>query len=97
MDDKQSIRVNIGGKFFPLTIERNQEELIRKAAKLINDKLIEYKKRFTSINEYDYLAMTALHLSTELLQNDSSEDFKLINSEIRQLNEDLKEYIKEHK
>ena len=43
MDDKLSIRVNVADRYYPLRIDRNDEERIRLAAKLINDKVLQYK------------------------------------------------------
>ena len=44
MEEKLSIRVNIADKYYPLKINRTEEERIRKAARLINE-------RFFSINK----------------------------------------------
>ncbi len=40
MEDKLSIRVNVADRYYPLKIDRKDEERIRKAAKLINDKVL---------------------------------------------------------
>jgi len=37
MEEKLSIRVNIADRYYPLKIERDDEERIRRAAKMIND------------------------------------------------------------
>ena len=39
MEEKLSIKVQIAERFYPLKIDRQDEEKIRKAAKLINDKV----------------------------------------------------------
>ena len=41
-----SIKVNIGGRSYPLTIKRNEEEKIRKAASKINENLKELKNNY---------------------------------------------------
>ena len=38
-NDKLSIRVNIADRFYPLKVERKDEEKIRLAAKMINEKV----------------------------------------------------------
>ena len=43
MDDKLSIRVNVADRYYPLRIDRDDEEKIRKAARLINEKVLQYK------------------------------------------------------
>jgi cell division protein ZapA (FtsZ GTPase activity inhibitor) len=47
MEEKLSIKVQIAERFYPLKIKRQDEEKIRKAAKLINDKVLQYKQRYT--------------------------------------------------
>ncbi|HEY3388760.1 MAG TPA: cell division protein ZapA, partial [Prolixibacteraceae bacterium] len=39
MDDKLSININIADRMYPLRIDRKEEEGIRKAAKIINEKV----------------------------------------------------------
>jgi cell division protein ZapA len=63
--------VNIADRFYPLNINPQQEELVRKAAKLINDKLKLYEKQFSVRDKQDILSMCALELATELLQLNS--------------------------
>ena len=36
MDDKLSIKVNVAERYYPLKIDRSDEEKIRRAARLIN-------------------------------------------------------------
>ena len=56
MDDKLSININIADRLYPLRIERKEEENIRKAAKIINDKVVQYKQRYPSKDIQDCLA-----------------------------------------
>jgi cell division protein ZapA (FtsZ GTPase activity inhibitor) len=60
-----SIRVTIAGRTYPLTIERDEEEQVRKAAKYIEDKINELRKQYAVTDLQDYLAMVALEMSTE--------------------------------
>jgi cell division protein ZapA len=94
MDDKLAIKVNISDRVYPLKINRDEEENIRKAAKLINDKITQYKQVFRDKDAYDILAMATLHLGIQVQSMDSSDSFKLLSSEIRQINSDLDDYIK---
>jgi cell division protein ZapA len=41
MDDKLSIRVNVADRYYPLKVERENEEKIRKAARMINEKVLQ--------------------------------------------------------
>ena len=62
MDSKLNIRLNIAGKSYPLSIEREKEEKYRRAEKEINDLVTKFRSRFRVESE-DYLAMTALQIS----------------------------------
>ena len=62
------INVNIADKPYPLKIEREEdEERIRKAAKLINDRVFQYKQRFSDKDMQDILAMASLQFVVKLL------------------------------
>jgi cell division protein ZapA len=75
MDDKLSIRVNVADRYYPLKVERDDEEKIRRAARLINEKVLQYKQRYTDKDVQDFLAMAALQFVLKL----SEEEEKLQN------------------
>jgi len=54
MDDKLSIRVNVADRYYPLKVEREDEEKIRRAARLINEKVLQYKQRYTDKDVQDF-------------------------------------------
>ena len=89
MDDKLSIRINIADRYYPLKIERTDEEKIRKAAKLINDKVLQYKQKYVEKDTQDFLAMAALQYVIRVLDTEDKNDLGPITSEIRELNEEL--------
>lgn len=89
MDDKLSIRINIADRYYPLKIERTDEEKIRKAAKLINDKVLQYKQKYVDKDAQDFLAMAALQYVIRVLDTEDKNDLGPITSEIRDLNEEL--------
>jgi cell division protein ZapA len=66
MDDKLSIRVNVADRYYPLKVERENEEKIRKAARMINDKVLQYKQRYTDKDVQDFLAMASLQYVIKL-------------------------------
>lgn len=71
---KLSINVNIGNRVYPLTIDRNEEELIRKAAKRVNDNMKELGSTYEVSDKQDLLAMTALFFSNKALEVDDKID-----------------------
>jgi cell division protein ZapA (FtsZ GTPase activity inhibitor) len=84
MDDKLSIRVNVADRYYPLKVEREDEEKIRRAARLINEKVLQYKQRYTDKDVQDFLAMAALQFV-----------IKLTEEEVKHNSDDLPEALKE--
>ncbi len=87
MDDKLSIRVNVADRYYPLKVEPENEEKIRKAARMINEKVLQYKQRYTDKDVQDFLAMASLQYVVKLAE----EEEKAGNS---RLPETLNELIK---
>ncbi len=65
--DELSIKVNIADRQYPLQVKPEEEEAVRKAAKLINDKLKLFEQQFAVRDKQDILSMCALELATELI------------------------------
>ncbi|TCO09122.1 cell division protein ZapA [Natronoflexus pectinivorans] len=74
MDDKLSIRVNVADRYYPLRVDREDEERIRMAAKLINDKVLQYKQRYNDKDVQDFLAMAALQYVIKVLELENNHD-----------------------
>ena len=70
MDDKLSIRVNVADRYYPLKVERENEEKIRKAARMINEKVLQYKQRYTDRDVQGFLAMAALQYVIKLTEEE---------------------------
>ncbi len=96
MEDKLGIKVSISDRIYPLRVNREEEENVRKAAKLINDKLLEYKERGVA-DTTDALSLIAFNIARQFLNSDTSDAYKLLNSEVRQINSDLEEYLKKQR
>ena len=94
MEDKLSIRVNVADRYYPLKIERKDEEKIRKAAKMINEKVLQYKQRYTDKDTQDFLAMAALQYVIKVIENDNNLDASPIVEELKELNNELNEFLK---
>lgn len=54
MNDKLTITLNIAGRPCVLTIEREEEEEIRKAAQLINSKIAKYREKYATADPVDF-------------------------------------------
>jgi cell division protein ZapA len=93
MEDKLSIRVNVADRYYPLKIERNDEEKIRKAAKMINEKVLQYKQRYNDKDLQDFLAMAALQFVIKLIESETKFDVSPVLDELTELDEWLGEYL----
>jgi cell division protein ZapA len=80
MKDKLSIKVSIAGRIYPVTIERSEEENVRKAVKAINEKVSDYEKNFDIKDRQDLLAMASLNFASKSveLEHNSHKDEKSI-------------------
>lgn len=84
-----SIKVNIAGRTYPLTIERDEEEMIRKAAAEINKNIDILKESYAVKDNQDLLAMTALQFATKSVEEIDSVEYENLTTAIIQLNEEL--------
>ncbi|MGM0530220.1 MAG: cell division protein ZapA [Bacteroidota bacterium] len=96
-EDKLSIRINLADRYYPLKIEAKDEERIRTAAKLINEKILQYKQRYTDKDNQDFLAMAALQFVIKYLENEEKADNQPIMEDLKELNEELEAYFRNTK
>ena len=88
-----SVNINIAGRIYPLEISAEEEEMVRAAGKLVNDKLQSYAEQFSLRDNQDGLAMFAIEIATqyEKLVAQMKNDDKQIETQLAQLNELLKD------
>jgi cell division protein ZapA len=65
---KIDITVKLGQRTYPLSIERAEEENIRKAAKAVNESLKELQDNYGIKDSADLFAMVALDFSTRFME-----------------------------
>jgi cell division protein ZapA (FtsZ GTPase activity inhibitor) len=94
MEDKLSIKVNVADRYYPLKIDRRDEEKIRKAARMINEKVLQYRQKYADKDTQDFLAMAALQFVTKIIEYDQKFDVAPLEGNIRELNEELEEYLR---
>ena len=63
-----SIKINIADRVYPLKLNMEEEEIIRRAAKLINDRIKEYQENYAVRDKQDLLSMAVLHYATSSLK-----------------------------
>ena len=89
MSEKRNINLTIADIPLSLTIAPSDEEIVRKAAKEIYDRVLKYKSGHPEPEQFYFLAFVSLQHTITMLQQE--EKFR----EIEQINSKLDEYIKE--
>ncbi|MDE0472300.1 MAG: cell division protein ZapA [Ekhidna sp.] len=83
-----SIKIKIGNREYPMRVKVEDEERIRKAGKMLNEKIKNYQSQFGIDDSQDLLAMVAFDCLVEKLKKEESsklsDDFSL--HEINKLN-----------
>ncbi len=93
-DDLIKIRVVLGPRILSLTIKREEEEIFRKAAKNITDKVLEYQKRYEAHDDLmDFVAITALQNTVALLELKANRETENILKEIKEINHTLESHL----
>ena len=63
-----SIKINIADRIYPLRVAMEEEEVIRQAAKLINDRIKEFQENYAVRDKQDLLSMCVLHYATGMIK-----------------------------
>lgn len=82
-----SIKVTIAGRSYPLTIEVDEEENVRRAAKEINNAVEALQSNYAVQDKQDLLAMVALEMSTKVLNKPENMESEGILKKIAELEE----------
>ncbi|MBN2743652.1 cell division protein ZapA [Breznakibacter xylanolyticus] len=93
MDDKLSIRVNVAERYYPLRIDRSDEERIRLAARMINDKVSQYQQHYADKDMQDFLAMASLQMVIKLLELENQQDETPLMEAMKNLDKKLDELL----
>lgn len=64
--DTIRIKVAIGGRTYPLTIPRHEEEQVRKAVALLQTTVGRFEERYAVGDKQDALAMAALQMANQV-------------------------------
>ncbi|WP_459212948.1 cell division protein ZapA [Aquimarina rhabdastrellae] len=68
MAEKLRIKLSIADRVYPLTIQPEQEEGLRKAAKKIDNMIKQYEQSYAVRDKQDVLAMCALQFASQAEQ-----------------------------
>lgn len=93
MDEELSINVTIADRRYPMRIRRSDEEKIRKAAKIINERILQYQQRYSGKDNQDCLAMSALQFVMQIMENVEQTNISPFVKQIEEINEQLALYV----
>ena len=95
--DKKKFRINIriDGKNYPLTIDTEDEERYRLAAKRVDNIVRKYREQFGDQDSKDILAMAAFQIALSNTEADQRNDKSLFIEELKNLNDDISDFLKE--
>ncbi len=65
-----SIKLRIGNREYPMRVKAEDEERIRRAGKILNDKVKKYREQFGIDDNQDLLAMVAFDCLIEKMKNE---------------------------
>ena len=85
----QKIKLNIGNRVYPLSVDTNQEEILRKAAKQINQMINDYESKYAVRDKQDSLAMCALQIlgQSKTFSNDDDKQVLEIGEKLNKIKE----------
>lgn len=86
-----SIRLKIGDREYPMKVKVQDEAKIRRAGKLINEKIKRYREEFGLDDKQDLLAMVAFDIMMEALElkETTTEDSEQVKTTIQEINAQL--------
>ncbi len=67
--EERSIRVEIAGRAYPLSVLATEEDNVRTAALEMNESIARLKEHYPLTDKQDLLAMAALEVTTRALNN----------------------------
>ena len=65
-----SIKLRIGNREYPMKVKAEDEERIRRAGKVLNEKIKTYKNQFGIDDNQDLIAMVAFDCLVEKMKNE---------------------------
>jgi cell division protein ZapA len=83
MDSDQNITVTIAGRPYRLKVNREEEEIVRKAAEKVNKTILEYSEAFEYKDHQDLFAMITLQATAYSIQLEEEKRFRDSELEIK--------------
>lgn len=91
--DKLVIQLLIGKQVYPITVRRDQEEVYRKAARLINEKLGRYEQSYPNLNYERYTSVALLDFAVQVIQTQKQKDQSPYEDVVKRLTEEIAQLL----
>ena len=90
-----SIRIRISDRDYPMRVDSSEEERIRVAGKLINEKLKHFREQFGIDDKQDLLSMTVFDSVMDKLKSDqaTTDNETIVQSKIEHIDRILSEAL----
>lgn len=88
------LNITIGDRNYRIKIMPENEEIVRKTLKVINEQIVEYKTNFAGKDMQDYIAMVLIWYATQLQDNSGVFNEQWMN-DLAMLNLQVKEALEE--
>lgn len=95
MNDKIKINLQMAGFTFPLTINREEEEMVRSAAKQVESRLNAYAQHFPQLQKVQLITMVAYQFALETLKANKRNDTTPFVEKVETLNQVLDSYFQQ--
>lgn len=96
-DDNFRIHVKAGGFLLPMTIARDEEEVYRKAERILNKVLLRNQQKQSNRSAEEVLSITAYQLALALSKVEFVQNAEHIVDKIKQLDKELDDFLAERK
>lgn len=95
MNDKIKIKLLIADSYYPLTIKPEDEEMVREAAKRVNDRIKDYRKLYPNQDPKEIISMVAYGFSLYALKIKDRNDTEPYTEKIKELTGVLEDYFRQ--
>jgi len=94
-NDEFKIQLKVADEAYPIFCKRSKEGIFRKAANVINEKILQYSSHFSGkhFEMKDLVTMTAIHISVENQLLKQKEDTSPLLERIELLDKELEKYL----
>ena len=96
MDESIRINIQVGDNKHPLFVKRDEEPIFRDAARMVNERILAYSKKYRGANlANDYLmAFAALDIASQFVRQDRDSNALDAEKKIRDLANEISGFLK---